>query len=275
VRALCPCFACICGCSGSADPAASAAGAVSCTPLEPVTTSVALSVSGVLAAGRSADGTLYVLSTVAGALELFVSEGETLIERPEVATGEVNDGDTHTVLFDYTDEAGAPVSVQLRQEASGSRMAVLHGTSTAKLWDIDSEGEELTLIDAQTAIALPATNTRHFLVDYEGAQANGDLLVVIAPEQAESYPEFRFFWGAPARLSERKIQSLLRARSLDGATNVTFAVDTGSAVLRYSFPYPLLAGATSMAALTIGNESESLIGAAPPVLPDGAQFLCR
>jgi hypothetical protein len=52
-------------------------------------------------------------------------------------------------------------------------------------------------------------------------------------------------------------------------------VDSGSAVLRYSFPYPLMAGALSTGALTIGNESEPLTGAAPPVVPGGVQFLCR
>ena len=269
------CVAAICGCSSSEDPAASAPGAVSCAPLEPVTRDVSLTASTILATGQGADGTLYVLTEVDSELQLFVSADGTLIEQPEAGTGEANDGDTHTFLFSYTDAAGAAVAVQLRQDGSGSRMAVLHGPSTEKVWDIDSEGEALTLVDAESVLVLPATSTQTFSVDYEGALANGDLVVVIAPLHAQSYDGFRLFWGAPARLSERKIQSFIRARSLGGATNVTFAVDTGSAVLRYSFPYPQQGDVMSTGALTIGNQSEPVIGAVPPVLPEGVQFFCR
>ena len=132
-----------------------------------------------------------------------------------------------------------------------------------------------SVLDAQAALELPATSTRSLRVDYEGAQTNGDLVLVLAPDRGGSYGDFRLFWGAPARLSESKIQSLIRAKSVGGPTNVTFAVDTGSAVLRYSFPYPATADAVSTGAVTIENTSQPLTGAAPPVLPDGVQFLCR
>ncbi|MEO6603201.1 MAG: hypothetical protein ABIQ16_25175 [Polyangiaceae bacterium] len=265
----------VCACSGSDDSASSAAGTQPCAPLDPVTSSVSLDATTVLAAGRSADGTLFVLRDVENVVTLFVATSDTLVEVPEAGTGEGHEGDVSTYVFDYEDEAGAPVSVQLRQEGADSRMSVLHGPKPDKIWDIDSEGEELSLIDAQSAVKLPAFSTRTFRLDYEGARENADALVLIAPEQAGSYDDFRLFWGAPARLSERKIQSVSRARSIGGPTNVTFAADTGSAVLSYSFPFPPTADALSTGALMIGNESEPLIGAAPPVLPDGAQFFCR
>ena len=110
------CVAFLCGCSGSDDPTQSAAGAIACAPLEPVTTSVSLAASVVLAAGQSADGTLYVLSQVEGMLQLFVSADGVLLERPQAGTGEANNGDTHTFLFEYVAETGALVSVQLRQD---------------------------------------------------------------------------------------------------------------------------------------------------------------
>ncbi|MES1174024.1 MAG: hypothetical protein ABUL62_06815 [Myxococcales bacterium] len=185
------CTAGICGCSSAEDPAASAAGAVwgasgparavSCSPLEPVTTKVLLAASAILAAGESADGTLYVLLQVESELQLFVSAGGTLIEQPAAGTGEATDGDRHTFLFSYTDEAGAPVSVQLRQDAAGSRMAVLHGPSTEKIWDIDSEGEVLSPVDVRSVLELPATSTQTFAVDYEGAQPSGELVSESAP----------------------------------------------------------------------------------------------
>lgn len=265
----------VCACSGSDDSASSSAGSLACAPFEPVTSSVSLDATTVLAAGRSADGTLFVLRHVESVLTLFVATSDTLVEQPQAGSGEAHEGAVSTYVFDYKDEAGAPVSVQLRQEGADSRLSVLHGPKPDKIWDIDTEGEALTLVAASSAVELPAFSTRTFRLDYEGARENGEAFVIVAPQEAGSYDEFRLFWGAPARLSERKIQSVTRAKSIGGPTNVTFAVDAGSAVLRYSFPYPPPADAMSTGTLTIGNESEPLTGASPPVLPDGVHFFCR
>lgn len=280
------CWVCIatlavCGCSGAASPGpeANAAGTIPCRPLDPVTTEVSLDATAIVAAGRSEDGTLYVLSEVASRLTLFVALGDTLIDQPAAGTGEQADGDAQTYLFDYQDEAGDPVSVQVKRDGSGWRMGVLRGSRTEKVWDLDTEGELLVSVDARSAAQLRATSTQTWSLDYVGAQFNGDLVVVIRPDRAQSFDEYRLFWGAPVALSEQKIQSFSRGLSLGGTTSVAFAVQGGTGELDYSFPYPQMAGDKSLGSLVISKarqeDGESLDGAFPPALPDGAQFFCR
>jgi hypothetical protein len=266
---------CLAACSSNGSAASDAPGSAACTPLEALTSSVVIDATEVLGAGTSADGTIYAVVAESTKYRLFVSAADGLAERFPGGTGEVNDGSTQTLLFDYTDSDGAPVSLQLRRDGSGVLMGVLRGPRTDKVWDIESEGEPLTPSDGRTVSALSASTTQTYSLDYAGTELNGDAVVIVAPDHADNYDGFRLFWGPLGALSERRIATFIRGRGLDGATNVTFAVDTGSAVLRYSFPYPPSAGGMSTGALTIGSESAPLSGAAPPLLPDGAQFLCR
>jgi len=247
-----------------------------CTPLAPSTTSVELDASSILAAGRSADGTVYVMTEQQSQLRLFVTDGDALVERFEQGTGQDLGGSTKTWLFDYVLADGSPVSVEVQQEAAIARMGVLKGPKPGKTWSVGSVGETLTLLANADAAALKTTSTQTFFVDYAGVRSDGNALVLIAPEHARDYSGERLFWGMPSALSERTITSFSRGLSIGGSTLVTFELGASSANLVYSFPFDGQdAGTSSQGSLTVDGQASALLGSAPPALPDSAQFLCR
>ena len=267
------------GCSST--DAVSEAPLHACAPLESTISTVTLDAQRVLAAGRSADGTAYVVTQENSKLRLFVSdanaEAETLVERPVSGSGEVQDGGSQIWLLDGADASGSPLSVQVVQDASGMSMGVLKGPKPdgAKTWPLE-QGELLTALPAVEAAALPALSGQAFFVDYEGSHSDGRAIVLIAPERAGSYDDYRLFWGMPAELRERVITSFSRARSIGGPTTVVFETEAGRATLSYSFHYPIPeTGGMSEGSLELGGKTDPLSGIAPAALPDGAQFLCR
>jgi len=267
------------GCSSTDDADANASAVIlhACSPLEPVTSNLKLDAGSILAAGRSADGTVYVVTQTDSKLQLFVSgaDGEGVAERPAAGTGEVHESDSATWLFDYADADGTAVSVQVVQDSAGLRMGVLKGPKSSKTWDLDL-GELLISLPASEAAALPATSTQNFSVDYQGTRSDGRVIVVMAPDHFANYDEFRLFWGPLSDLRQYAIVSFNRGHSLGGASAVRFETESGSATLAYSFSYPIpQTGGMSQGSLELAGQTDSLSGAAPPTMPDGAQFWCR
>jgi len=265
-------------CSSTNKPGAGA-GAVSlspCSPFDATTSSVKLDAASILAAGRSADGTVYVLTESASELRLFVTEGDGLAEQFEGGTGQGTDGALTTWQFDYTATDGSPVSVEAQRDDSGLRMGVLKGPKSGKTWQVGAQGETLSLLPTTDAAKLSATSVQSFYLDYEGTRDDGNAIVIVAPAHAGSYDAFRLFWGPPSALSEAKITSF--TRSLSNSTSLTFSLGAGMATLTYAVPAIGLDGGvtdSSEGSLTIDGQASALSGAWPPVLPDGAQFLCR
>jgi hypothetical protein len=244
--------------------------------LDATTSSVTLDAASILAAGRSADDTVYVLTETESELRLFVTDGDGLAEQFEGGTGVDPEGALTTWLFDYSTPDGSPISVEVQRDDSGLRMGVLKGPKPGKIWQVGAQGETLTLLSAADAAALSATSTQTFNLDYAGTRSDGNAIVVVAPAHASSFEAFRLFWGAPSALSEEKITSF--GRALSGGTTVVFSLGSSSATLAYGLPFlvPDAGVPTSIeGSLTIDGRTSELSGAWPPVLPDGAQFLCR
>ncbi len=263
-------------CSSTNKPGAGAASSSPCSPLDATTSSVKLDATSILAAGRSTDDTVYVLTETASELRLFVTDGDGLAEQFEVGTGEASEGALTTWTFDYSAADGSPVSVEAERDDSGLRMGVLKGPKDGKAWQIGAQGETLTLVPATDAAKLSAISVQSFYLDYEATRDDGNAIVIVAPAHAGSFDAFRLFWGPPSALSEEKITSF--SRSLSNSTSLTFSLGAEMATLNYAVPSIGPDGGvtdSSEGSLTLDGQTSVLSGAWPPVLPDGAQFLCR
>ncbi|HKO47555.1 MAG TPA: hypothetical protein VJV79_07525 [Polyangiaceae bacterium] len=176
------------GCSSADDAQTNANAAVLhvCSPLEPTSSTVTLEAGSILAAGRSADGTVYVVTQTNSKLRLFVSdreaEREAIVEQPAAGTGEEPTGASTTWLLDYVDAEGTAVSVKIEQDDTGLRIGVLKGPKAGKSWDLQ-QGELLTALNAAEAAALPATSTPCFVVGTQSRHPPDRTIGTVAPDQ--------------------------------------------------------------------------------------------
>lgn len=206
------------GSGGGAD------GRSACDPLAAITTTAQLDASQVLAAGKSQDGTSYV---VYNDNRLFVGSGKTLVERTVDGLGE-NGSQTD---LSYTDDDGTAVVVEVVRADTGAHMTVARGKQSGK--GIDSgNGEQLTLLDSDLLAALGTSTTQTFRVDYAASLSDGRELVVVAPVRATDYNQFRPFLGPPTALAEQTVTNFGSSKS--GQRFATLTIDGASADLNYT-----------------------------------------
>jgi hypothetical protein len=208
-------------CSGSTDDHVTTLSA--CEPLAPITTSVRLDASKVVAAGQAEDGSVYL---VYGDNRLFVGSGQSLVERDVIGSGETG---TQTDL-DYVDDDATPVKVELVRDDAGTHMTVARGMQSSK--GIDSgNGESLEPVDAALVASFGARTTKTFQIDFAASLVDGRELVVVAPAQQVDYEQFRVFFGPPAELAQQVVTSFGSARS--GQRFGTVTIDGAPADLKY------------------------------------------
>ena len=128
------------GCSGgetTTNPAQD--GVVACEPLASV--SVALELGQVLGAGKSSDGTLYVVDQTEQGQRVFVSDGDELVLQTVSGSGETVDGDG-TLTSLWLDDPERHVALWQGRDGT-TRMAVLQGElpADAKAFEIGLAGE--------------------------------------------------------------------------------------------------------------------------------------
>lgn len=166
-----------------------------CDPLAPRRAPFELEASQVIAAGRAADGSVYV---VYQGDRLFVGHEDGLLEQDVLAAGRGGGG-----LILWYDEPDTQVSVELEHDESGLHLTLARGTPS-KTDSTPRNGEALTLLEAEAAAELPASTVDRFALDYAASLPDRRELVVIAPARAVVDDQrFRVFLGPSSSLAER------------------------------------------------------------------------
>lgn len=199
----------------SSGTATEAVAATSCDPLTVAAPPIAL--GEVIAAGRSADGTVYVLDRgpvgVGTDFRAFISEGSALRRWNVAGSGETPDFITVT-LGDPS-----PDALQLRVDLAGgkaTRMGVFRGPPDPKTksFEIGVQGEELALVPAAELSRFTLVNVAGMRVDYDATTTDGHRLVVLSPTIDRTDDEVRVFYGTDDRLLERRVFGVTRSSSM-------------------------------------------------------------
>lgn len=199
-----------------------------CAPLAGAARPIALGT--VLGAGRHADGTIYVADREGAELRAFVTEAGALRRRRVAGTGELG---AMTYLVSVHDEPAFTLKIV---GGASPRMGVIRGHFTGRDFEIGQQGDVLEVLDASALSGLPIVNLPgEAVVEYAFALPDGRHLVVLRPLDDWSYDDFRLFLGAPERLTEREVSSVMRARD-GGTTDIDFVID--GRVARAHFPAP-------------------------------------
>lgn len=237
-----------------------------CDPLAAVQHPIALGT--ILGVGRDAAGTLYVVDQSGSDQRVFVSSQGALTRQRVAGSGMVGALYVFTVM-DHDPE----FTLELSTEGGTTRMGVVTGPFNGKSFVIGQEGEELSVLAADSIAGMPLHNLPGtVLVEYAAALPDQRVMVVTRPQDDWSYADFRLFLGRPGALDERKVTKVTRA--LDGgSTTIEFVLDGGKAVA--SFPVvssPDGGFAPGQATLAVGGATSDLTRLDGP--PDAASYRC-
>ncbi|MBC8068590.1 MAG: hypothetical protein IAG13_09685 [Deltaproteobacteria bacterium] len=239
-----------------------------CDPLVAEQQPTALHV--IIAAGRAADGTLFVVDEDAerGRPRVFVSEGDG-IRRVEVA-GEGHGSDASGESWSFGVVAHAPpFTLMVTRMAEEIRMGVVVGDANIEEFEIGEVGEELTAVAADDVLGLPTYGIVTTIVpEYLARTDGGRTVAVLRPEPAESYDDFRLFFGSD-ELVEHAIGAFARERD-GGTTTLEFDVGPGDPGVAH-FPTP--SSPELPDTLTLDGVTEELFTIDAGAL-DGAVFRC-
>jgi hypothetical protein len=243
-------------------------GTQACDPLaarpQPIT------LGSVLAVGKHADGTLYVIGERGTSDYLvFMSAGATLQRQRQSGSGEVNqDG-----LMVYILSAGAGAeqfTLQLEVRGSEKRMGILRGTFAGKGFVIGQQGEVLEVVGTDALAGLAVKNLPGTIVtEYQAQLADGRRILVTRPEDDGSYSDFRLYLGPANQVAERRVSDVQRARS--GTTTIAFLLDFQATSIH--FGSTLAPGDQPWA--MINGVMQPLTVLAPTTPTAGLSFLCR
>jgi hypothetical protein len=238
-----------------------------CEPL--AAKSVPLELGLVLGAGKSTDGTLYVVDQSEQEKRVFVSEGDELVFHVASGTGETNSGDGRLLSFSFVDQS-PELHVELWLGEDGSkRMGVLERELPrgAKEFEIGQVGEDLELVTEDDLRAFTARDdTVESFVEYAASVADDRFLVVIRPERYDS-SGYRVFFGPLEHLRERTVTILGQVRS---STMVQFDVDGEVAAAAF----PLVFSGSAEPTLTLGGVEVDIELLPEGELPQGAAYFC-
>jgi hypothetical protein len=191
-----------------------------CDPFAPSPQPISLGT--VIAAGRTAVGTTYVVDKIGYDNRVFVSNGGVL-ERQRIA----GSGSSPTFyVFTVLDHSPA-FTLQVDVGPNGpTAMGVLEGPPPAdsKTIVIGQQGEKLSLLAPSDVASMPVRNLPGAkYLEYNARLADGRAMVVVRPNDDWTYTDFRVFFGQPPNLSERTVQTVTRGSDtyivfdLDGA----------------------------------------------------------
>jgi hypothetical protein len=246
-----------------------------CSPLDP--TVVPITLSNVVAVGRHADGTLYVVDQPElGKDRVFASQG-TVLQREVVGgsgsgtSGSGSDGLGGTWAIYSVTNSALPFTLKIEWQAGlASSMGIIRGTFTGRDFVIGEQGDLLEVVGADALSGLSVSNLPGLVrVEYVAQSSNGASLLVTRPEYDWSYTDFRLFYGSAERMVEEVVSNVLRARD-GGSTWVYFSLD-GAQATAY-FPSPL-GGTTQLPTLTVGTESAELT-VLDLTATEGMSFFC-
>jgi hypothetical protein len=246
-------------------PAGCDAGTTATTACDPLLApEVPTALGAVVAAGRHADGTIYVIDGD-GEYRAFVSEAGTLFRRRVAGSGS---GPTYVVL---SISESSP-QVMIKAELDGPqviRMGVVRGPLEGRDFTIGDKGDVLEVLATDSVKGLPVRGLDAIVyVEYNAMLPSGDHLVVIRPADDWDYDDFRVFFGRAAAVAERSVGSVIRRRD-GGTTDVVFDLDGANVTAHFPAPSRM-----EPAWLQRGGQMEALEVAAPGSRPEGLAFLC-
>lgn len=253
---------------GSAgQPATGPAGAAPCDPLEADPGAVTLSASDVVGAGQSSDGTLYVMAKVAGSLRLFVGDRTGLSEKFSKGSGEGTEGSVRFATFSYT-EAGATTTIEVDRDGASTRLGKYDGLPPNKRIAIGVDGEELTQVDANEAVAIQSQTDTSVVLEYSGSSSTGIQLVVTAPMHRIGFEGYRVFLGPVDGIKELIPLAVTRTLSPPAVTIANLTIDGAPATLFYDVEVATISNQAT-------GEEARFTGMVPPTIPAGARFECQ
>jgi hypothetical protein len=248
--------------SGPAGCGADTTATTACDPLLARESPAAL--AAVVAAGRHADGTLYVIDRD-GEYRAFVSEAGTLFRRRVAGSG----SGSAFVVVSITE---SNPQLMIKAELDGPqviRMGVVRGPLEGRDFTIGEKGDVLDVLATDSVKGLPVRGLDGGVyVEYNAMLPSGEHLVVIRPTDDWDYDDFRVFFGRATAVAERSVGSVTRQRD-GGTTDVVFELD--GANVSAHFPAQ---SRMERAWIQRGGQMEPLELAAQGSRPDGLAFLC-
>ncbi len=248
--------------TGTGDAGLTGVGTLSpCDPFAPSPKPISL--GRVVAAGRSAIGTIYAIDeTTNHENRVFVSN-DGVLERQRIAGS-----GTSPAFYVFTIEDHTPpftVQADMAQNVP-TAMGVLEGPlpNGQKTIVIGQDGEKLTLLSPADLASMPVRNLPGAQVlEYNARLDDGRAMVVVRPKDDWTFMDFRVFFGEPPALTERQVTSVSR----DNDTWIVFDLDGAQATVLFRWILMPDASAPGQAALTVGGVTlplTQLPGTAPP-----------
>jgi hypothetical protein len=204
----------------SGEAGASAAALHECNPL--ALEAPPISLGTIAAAGRAADGTVYVLDRTNGAfgeLRAFISDGAVL-RRRKVAGSGGGPGSIDVSLG----SPGAELQIKVvTANGTATRMGILRGPPdpATKSFEIGVQGEELALLSAADLVSFAVVNISSVRVMYDATTTEGHRFVAFTTDVDYSDDKVRLFYGTDDRLVQRRLISI----NVDSSTHVQLDID--------------------------------------------------
>jgi hypothetical protein len=220
-----------------------------------------------VAAGKAADGTLYVAARdpeQGGEDRVFVSSGDTLYRKRVAGSGS---RDTSDFTWSFEDGATTRRLVAHKQGDRVTGIALASPDQKTFFAELDTSAESLMPIDPSTLSAFKVRNLPgEITLEYVADVQDGSRIVVTRPRDDWSYDDFRVFYGGGDPLIERVVKLVARG----SFTTIEFVVD--GADYKATFTSILAPAITSN--LDTGTAMLSITTLDPPTLDPSATFEC-
>ncbi|HKP60867.1 MAG TPA: hypothetical protein VJV78_29260 [Polyangiales bacterium] len=159
----------------------------------------------VVAAGRDAEGTVYVADRDPenpSTDRVFVSEGDTLVRKRNVGAGSLGTSD---FTWSFEDGSGSKRLVAHKEGDTVTGIALASPDEKTFFSDLDASAQPLTPVAPSALGSFKVRNlsgdvTVEFVADVE----DGSRIVVMRPTDDWDYEDFRLFDGKDGRLIERR-----------------------------------------------------------------------
>jgi hypothetical protein len=247
-------------------------------PCDPfMTRAQQITLGEIVAVGRDAEGTLFVVDRPGAESErrVFVSDGDVLVPRSVNGTGEASDGEIERLLFSV-DDGVVPFRLVVEINAGETRMAIapLSEERDVAIDALGSDAEHLEVLDETAVAGMPIRSVpQDIAVEYVAQTEDGALLVVVRPGEDADYEDFRLFLGPEQRLEQREVTAFERQRD-GGSTHIEFRLDGKAADAFFPIMFTNDRFEPGPATLTVAGRTTALTRLDVSDIPDNAEFIC-
>lgn len=207
-------FVWLCAFGAAGCPSADDTARVTCDPLAAQMEPVAL--GSVIAAGKAADGTLYVAARDPddrGQDRIFVSSGDALVRHRVVGSGAGGDRDFTWAFAEDDGSSRRRLVAKLSDDGTVDGIALAPSENQRSFFDqLGSDATPLTPVAANALSGLAVRNLPGDVhIEYVAEVEGGAQLIVTRPEDDWSYDDFRVFYSTSGPLLERTVKSVQRS----------------------------------------------------------------